>query len=170
MIGSSVSNSPGDARDATTPDGIRDLTEPRQQARGRTLDNPTGAQTAIAWVELALPTIAVNLLLLGAASAAGAAMTADVGTRTAGIGWPSVVAATSFATLSATVVWAVVAHRAPGFANLWVWLGWGVALVSVAGLLGVADVATGATLAAMHAVTTIATAHVLPRLLPRHAS
>ena len=33
---------------APTPDGIRDLTEPREQARDRTVDNPTGAETAVA--------------------------------------------------------------------------------------------------------------------------
>ena len=117
-----------------------------------------------------MPTVVVNLLLYAVATIAGADMTADIGTRTVPVTWLSVVLATAFATLTATVVWAVVAHRAPGFAELWIYLGWGVALVSLAGLLGVSDAATGTALASMHVATTIGTCHVLPRLLPRHAS
>lgn len=149
-------------------DAVTDLTDPTETARDRTLPNPTGGETVRAWLLLLVPTLAINLLLWGIASGAGASMSADIGTRAVEIGWVSISLVTAFALLSSTVVWAAVAHRSPGFANLWLWLGWGVGIVSLAGILGVSDVATGVTLTAMHAVTTIAAAHVLPRLLPRH--
>ena len=59
------------------------------------------------------------------------------------------------------------AHRTPAFATLWVPLGFGVGLVSLAGIIGASDLSTGISLGAMHVLTTIVAALLIPRRLPR---
>lgn len=134
----------------------------------RTLPNPTAVDTVKAWMTLAAPTVAVNLVLYAVAVGAGAAMEADIGTSTVAVGPISIVVVSAAALLSSTVVWAAAAHRSPAFADLWVPLGWGVGLVSLAAIIGVSGVTTGVALTAMHLVTTVVAAHLLPRALPRN--
>lgn len=129
--------------------------------------HPSVGDTAIAWIQLAGATAVANLVVLAVAVVAGAAMTADIGESTWGIGPAPIVAATLGALLVATYAWALVAHRVPAFAHLWVPLGWGVGLVSVAMVLGAGGLATGLALAVMHVLTTAVAVHVLPRRLPR---
>lgn len=117
-----------------------------------------------------MPTIAVNLVIFVVATATGASMEVDIGTGTATIGAVPILLVTALALLSATVVWAVAAHRAPGFARLWPALGWGVGLVSLAAIIGVSDLGTAFALGAMHLITTAAAANVLTRVLPRRAA
>ena len=134
----------------------------------RTQPNPTAGETVRAWVVLTAPTVLVNLLLYVVATGAGATLEADIGTMTVDIGPLPIAIVTAGALLSSTVVWAAVAHRSPGFAELWVPLGWGVGLVSLAGILGVSGVGAALALGVMHVVTTIVAAHLLPRQLPRN--
>lgn len=156
-----------DRPDRDRPDERQELPTSAEDPPGRTVPNPTAADTVVAWLTLTVPTVIVNLVIYAVADAAGADFTADVGTSTVGIGPGSIIAATSVALLSSTVVWAAVAHRSPGFADLWAWLGWGVGLVSTSLILGVSGATTAVALVSMHLLTTVAAANVLPRVLPR---
>ncbi len=151
------------------PDERATLPRAPEGPREATLPNPTAAEAVVAWLTLAVPTVIVNLVIYAVASGAGATLEADIGATTVAIGPWSVAAATAIPLLLSTIVWAAVAHRSPGFADLWVWLGWGVGLVSTSLILGVTGVTTAVALVSMHLLTTIAAANVLPRVLPRHA-
>lgn len=128
--------------------------------------HPSLGETAIAWVQLAGATAVVNLVVLAIAAVAGAEMTADLGGVTRGVGPTAIVAATVAALLVATFGWALVAHRVPAFAHLWVPLAWGIGLVSLALTLGASGLATGIALTIMHLLTTAVAAHAVPRRLP----
>lgn len=141
-------------------------TRQRQAPDAAHQPHPSLGDTAIAWVQLAGATAVANLVVLGVAAAAGADMTADLGGVTRGIGPVAIVAATVGALLVATFGWALVAHRVPAFAHLWVPLAWGVGLVSVALVLGASGVATGTALTVMHLLATAVAAHAVPRRLP----
>lgn len=149
------------------PDERVDLPRSDEDPAPTTAPNPTAADTVVAWLTLSIPTVIVNLVIFAVARGAGATLAADIGGTTVGIGWISISIATAAALLSATVVWAAFAHRSPAFADLWVWLGWGVGLISLALILGVSGVTTAVALVSMHIVTTIVAANVLPRVLPR---
>lgn len=127
---------------------------------------PSLGETAVAWLQLAIPTALANLLVFAAATALGAEMTADLGFEQS-IG-PGAILVASLGTLFiSTFFWSVVAHRVSAFAHLWVPIGWGVGLVSLGGILGAAGIATGIALAVMHLLTTAVAAHLIPRRLPR---
>lgn len=150
------------------PDERTTLPRAPESPRAATLPNPTASEAVVGWLTLAVPTAIVNLVIYAVASGAGATLEADIGTSAVAIGPASVVALTVVPLLLSTIVWAAVAHRSPGFADLWVWLGWGVGLVSTSMILGVTGVTTAVALVSMHLLTTIAAANVLPRVLPRH--
>ena len=128
--------------------------------------HPDLARTLLTWLGLATATVVANIVVLGIAIAAGADMTVDLGFRTE-VGWLAVVVATYGTLLVATFVWALVAHRTPAFAHLWVPIGWGVGLVSLGAITGVSDLGAGLALGAMHLLTTAVAAHLVPRRLPR---
>lgn len=129
--------------------------------------HPSLGHAAIAWIQLAGTATVANLVVLAIAVLAGADMTADVGGTTWGIGPTPIVAMTLGALLVATCAWALVAHRVPAFAHLWVPLAWGVGLVSLALVLGAGGLATGIALTVMHLLVTAVAAHLVPRRLPR---
>lgn len=142
-------------------------TRPQEAPAAAVEPHPGLADTAIAWVQLAGVTAVVNLVVYAIADAAGAEMTADLGMFSQAIGPTAIVAATLGTLFISTFVWALVAHRVPAFAHLWVPIGWGVGLVSLGGILGAAGVATGIALAIMHLLTTAVACHLIPRRLPR---
>lgn len=141
-------------------------TSARQSPEAAHEPHPSLGETAIAWIQLAGATAVANLVILAIANAAGAEMTADLGGATRGIGPGAIVAATFGALFLATFVWALVAHRVPAYAYLWVPLAWGIGLVSLAMTLGASGLVTGLTLAVMHLLTTAVAAHAVPRRLP----
>ena len=129
--------------------------------------HPGLAETAIAWIQLGGLAAVLNIVVYAIADAAGAEMTVDVGVFVQTVGPTAVVAVTFGTLLTSTFAWALVAHRVPAFAHLWVAIGWGVGLVSLGGILGAAGVTTGIALAVMHLLTTAVAAHLVPRRLPR---
>lgn len=128
--------------------------------------HPGLGETAIAWVQLAGATAVANIVVYAVAVATGADMTADLGMFSQAIGPVAVVAATLGTLFISTFVWALVAHRVPAFAHLWVPIGWGVGLVSLGAILGTSGVATAISLGVMHLLTTAVAAHLIPRRLP----
>ncbi len=142
-------------------------TERHEYPAAATQPPPTLGETAVAWVQLAGATALVNVLVHTAAVALGAEMTADLGIFQQDIGPGAVVVATLGTLFISTFAWAIVAHRVPAFAHLWVPIGWGVGLVSLGGILGAAGIATGVALAVMHLLTTAVASHLVPRRLPR---
>lgn len=151
-----------DSDQVTTPELD---TRAREAPAAAERSHPGIAETTLTWFALATGTVVVNIVILGIATAAGADMTVDLGFRTE-VGWLAVVVATYGTLLVATFAWALVAHRVPAFAHLWVPLGWGVGLVSLGAITGVSDVGAGLALAAMHLLTTAVAVHLLPRRLP----
>ena len=140
-------------------------TREREYPKDATQPTPTLGRTAAVWLRLAVPTALANLVVLAAATALGAEMTAEVGFEQS-IGPAAIVTASLGTLFISTFVWSVVAHRVPAFAHLWVPIGWGVGLVSLGGILGAAGIATGVALAVMHLLTTAVAAHLIPRSLP----
>ena len=128
---------------------------------------PTLGATAVAWLQLAGATAIANVAILLGATALGAEMTVDLGVFQQGVGIPAILVATFGTLFVSTFAWAVVAHRVPAFAHLWVPLGWGVGLVSLGGILGAAGVTTGIALGVIQLLTTAVAAHLIPRRLPR---
>lgn len=142
-------------------------TRPTAEPADATTPHPTISETATVWLQLAVGTTLANLVVLFVAQAVGAEMTADIGVMEQAIGAPAIIAATFGTLFVSTFFWALVAHRVPAFAHLWVPIGWGVGLVSLGGVLGAAGIATGVALAVMHLLTTAVAAHLIPRRLPR---
>lgn len=128
--------------------------------------HPSAVEAAVIWAQLAAATAVANIVVLAVADIADARMTADVGGTMWGIGAVPIVAFTAGALLVATYAWALVAHRVPAFAHLWVPLTWGIGLVSLSLVLGASGLATGIALTAMHLLTTAVAAHAVPRRLP----
>lgn len=141
-------------------------TRQQQSPEAAHVPHPSLGETTIAWVQLAGATAVANLIILAIGAAVGAEMAADVGGTAWGIGPVPTVVATGGALLVATFAWALVAHRVPAFAHLWVPLVWGIGLVSLAMTLGASGLATGIVLTTMHLLVTAVVAHALPRRLP----
>jgi hypothetical protein len=149
--------------DPTTSEVPNDGQEPERSNRA----NPTVAEAFTAWLQLATLTAVANVVIYAIASASGATMQADLGATAAAVEPVAVIVASYGTLLISTFVWALVAHRTPAFATLWVPLGFGVGLVSLAGIIGASDLSTGISLGAMHVLTTIVAALLIPRRLPR---
>ena len=141
-------------------------TDRREYPEEATRPAPALGDTAVAWLQLAVPTALANLAIYAAAVALGAEMTASLGFEQS-IGPAAIIAASLGTLFISTFFWAIVAHRVPAFAHLWVPIGWGVGLVSLGGILGAAGITTGVALAAMHLLTTAVASHLIPRRLPR---
>jgi hypothetical protein len=118
------------------------------------------------WGLLAAGTAALNLLILAVGLLVGGEMAAQVGSRMQAVSAGAVVAMTAVPLLLSTLTWALVAHRVPAFAHLWVPLAWTFGLLSLALIIGATGVTTAVTLGLMHLVTTAVAAHVLPWRLP----
>lgn len=140
-------------------------TQPHEAPPAAEEPHPELAETAIAWVQLGGLAAVVNIVVYAVAVLAGAEMSVDIGIFEQVIGPTAIVVVTLAALLIATFGWALVAHRVPAFAHLWVPLTWGVGLVSLGGVLGAAGLATGIALAIMHLLATAVAAHLLPRRL-----
>lgn len=141
-------------------------TQPREAPAVAQEPHPGPAAIAIAWVQLGGLAAVANIVIYAIAQVAGAEMRVDVGSMTQVVGPTAVVIVTLGALLVATVGWALVAHRVPAFAHLWVPLAWGVGLVSLGLVIGAAGLATGISLGAMHLLATAVAAHLVPRRLP----
>jgi hypothetical protein len=128
---------------------------------------PTASEALRAFGMIAVVAVGLNLTALVIGRATGASMTADIGVAVASIGPGAIIAATTFVMALGVLLWTVVGYHVSAFAYLWVPLGWGLALVSLAGVLGASDLGTGLTLSSMHMITAAVTTLWLPRLLPR---
>lgn len=130
-------------------------------------EHPTVPDAAMTWALLGGVAVVANVIVLAIALGAGADMQAGLGSGGFEITWVVVLLATAAWLLFAVFGWALVAHRVPAFAHLWVPLQWGMAVVAVAGLVAVTGVATGITLGVMTVIATLLAAHAVPRRLPR---
>lgn len=142
----------------------------REEPLTSTNPPPTVGDAAIAWAQLGGLTAVVNVVVFVVAMAIGASMEVDLGGDAQVVGAVSVVGASLLATGVATFVWALVAHRVPAFAELWVPLAWGFGIVSLAAILGSSGPATAVSLGLMHVIATAVGAHLVPRRLPREAT
>lgn len=137
-----------------------------QSPAAATQEHPTLPAALRTWVELAAGTTAVNLLILSVGLLVGGEMAAQVGTQMQAVTAGAVAAMTAVPLLLSTATWALVAHRVPAFAHLWVPLAWTFGLLSLAMIIGASGVTTAITLGLMHLVTTAVAAHLVPWRLP----
>lgn len=149
--------------DPQTPEIDTDDREHPQVSPGQA---PSLGETAVAWMQLAGATAVANLVIYAVAVALGAEMIAELGFEQA-VGPPAIIVASLGTLFISTFFWSLVAHRVPAFAHLWVPIGWGVGLLSLAAILGVSGLRTGIALGTMHLLTTAVATHLIPRRLPR---
>lgn len=130
--------------------------------------HPGPAAIAATWLGVGGLAAVVNIVVLGIAVAAGVGMQVDLEIMSFQVTWYAVILATLAWLAAAVLGWALLAHRAPALAHLWVPLHWGMAVVAGGAIAAVADgPATAITLIVMDVVANVAAAHVVPRRLPR---
>lgn len=143
-------------------------TRPREAPPATHEPQPGPAAMVTTWLGVGVLAAAVNIVVLAVAVAAGVEMQADLGAMSLQVNWLAVIVATVAWLAAAVLGWALLAHRVPALAHLWVPLHWGMAVVAGAALVAVAgSVATAVTLLVMDVVATAAAAHLVPRRLPR---
>lgn len=159
---------PEDGADPSEADPTETIVLDASEPPDATVPHPPLGAQVVAWAQLAVPTVVVNLVILAIASAAGATMMVETGPGTVEVGPTQIAFVTGATLLIATLAWGLVAHRTPAFAQLWVPLTVGAGLLSLAMLIGVSDLGTGLALGTMHACVTAVAALLLPRRLPHH--
>lgn len=119
------------------------------------------------WALLGAGVAAANLVVLGVATLAGAAMVAEQAGSPMDVTAAAVVAASFLPLLVGVLVWTLVARRSARLARVWRPGVVVLFVLSLGSLLGAEDVTTGVALGVMHAVVAGVAAFVVPARLPR---
>lgn len=128
---------------------------------------PGSAAVLRTWAMLGAASAVANLIVLGIATLAGAALFVDQAGSPMDVTAVAVIAASFLPLLVGVLAWTFVARRSQLLARLWRPGVVVLFVLSLGGLLGAADLATGIALGVMHTIVAGVAAFVVPLRLPR---